>query len=182
MVKTSIIWSFVAAICVILFVHMPIISMPFFASFILAYALSPLMEILRGKFRLHTSVASFIVLSAFLVTCVFLVILLAPLISSQIAVLAGKIPTYQEYVNNSVVPYIMERLHSLDSKIAASAEEAINQSVDNIFSLFLTMINNIWSYTMATIHLIVMILLIPVLLFYFLSVLMLITYFFIDLL
>ncbi len=169
MVKTVIIWSFVAAIAVILFVHLPSVIMPFLISFLLAYALTPLLEFLQRKLPLSRTIVSAIVLCAFLVLFVLLLILLLPLIYGQISILVSKIPVYKGYLNKEIVPYILEKLHSIDSKVSISAKDAINQSIDNIFEVCITMLNNIWSYTMATIHIIVMVFLMPVLLFYFLK-------------
>jgi putative permease len=169
MVKTGIIWSFIVAIFCLLFVHIPSIAWPFLISFILAYALSPLMEFLQEKFRLPRTLSACIVLSIFLVIFGLLLVLLLPLIYSQISILVSKIPIYKSYVNKEVVPYILEKLHSIDSRISISAKSALNQSVDNIFEMCVAMLNNIWSYTMATINAIVMIFLIPILLFYFLK-------------
>ena len=168
MVRTTIIWSFFALTWVMLLVDLPSVIMPFFVSFILAYTLSPLMEWLQNKCSLPQSLAAFVVLSSFLILCICVMTLLLPLIYSQISILIKKIPTYQTYVNEVIVPYISGKLHSVDSNVSTSAKNAISQSVDNIFEFFVSMLDNIWSYTMATIHVIVMIFLIPVLLFYFL--------------
>jgi putative permease len=127
------------------------------------------MEFLQGKFSPPRALSASIVLLVFIVICGVVVVLLLPLIYSQISILVSKIPIYKSYVNKEVIPYILEKLHAIDSTISISAKDALNQSVDNIFEICVVMLNNIWSYTMATINAIVMIFLIPVLLFYFLK-------------
>lgn len=166
--NSGIIWFFVAVISAVLWLHIPSVIMPFVIALILAYSLNPMMNYLNHKIKLPRSISAVLLLLLFIVLFTSFMIVLIPLIYSQISILVKKIPLYRSFVNETVIPFVLVKLESLDSNIAESAKETASQSVDDIFAFFITMLNNIWSYTIATINALVMVFLIPVLLFYFL--------------
>lgn len=168
MTKAGIIWFFIALIGVILWLHLPSVVVPFIIAFIIAYILNPIMVSLHGKLDLSRGIAAVIILFGFLVIFASIMLVLVPLIYNQMSVLFKKLPIYKDFINDRIIPYILIKLESIDPSLAGSAKETVTQSVDEIFTVFVKLVNNIWSYTMATINALVMVFLIPVLLFYFL--------------
>lgn len=166
--KTSIIWLFIAIIGALLWLHIPSVVMPFVIAFVLAYILSPMMNHLVQKFNFPRPISAVLLLLLFIVLFISFMFVLIPIIYSQISILVKKIPLYRSFVNDTVIPYVLVKLESIDPNVAESVKETASQSVDDIFTFFVTMLNNIWTYTMATINALVMAFLIPVLLFYFL--------------
>lgn len=168
MLKTGIIWLFVGVIGAMLWVHIPSVIVPFVTAFVLAYTLNPIMLTLNKSMKLPRGPSAVLLLLFFIVLFASLMLILIPLIYSQIAFLVKKIPVYRDFFNDRIVPYVLLKLETVDPHIASSAKDTFAQSVDDIFAIFVTMLNNIWSYTVATVNAVVTIFLIPVLLFYFL--------------
>jgi predicted PurR-regulated permease PerM len=167
-VKTSVIWIFVAMIGALLWLHLPSIVVPFLLAFILAYAMNPMMLFLHKRMKIPRSISAIFLLLLFIFAFTSFMLVLVPLVYSQIAILVKKIPLYKDFVNDTFIPYVLVKLESVDSNIAQSAKETVTQSVDDIFAIFVRMLNNVWSYTLATINALIMAFLVPVLLFYFL--------------
>lgn len=166
--KTSIIWLFIAIIAALLSMHLPSVVVPFIIAFTLAYALNPMMDALQKRFKLKRGISAVIILMVFLVVFISLMLVILPLVYSQISILFKKIPVYRDFVNEKIMPYVLFKLESVDPQVAESVKETATQSIDDIFAIFVKMLNNVWSYTVATINALVTVFLIPVLLFYFL--------------
>lgn len=168
MIKTGIIWSFIAFILALLWLHIPSVVVPFVIAFILAFALDPVMNFLAKCIKLPRSISAIVVILLFIFMVLGALFMLVPIVYSQIYILVKKIPAYRAFVDESMIPYVVNKVNNIDPKIADSARETFTQSVDDIFAIFVGMLNNLWGYTIATINVIICIFLIPVLLFYFL--------------
>ncbi len=168
MVRISLIALFLVAIGGFLLTSTSEVVKPFIIAFILAYALNPFLKALQNKTPLPRSLLAVVVLLTFLTVFAWLIMLLIPIIYSQISLLVAKIPVYKSYVTNSLVPYVMQKIHSLDPAIASNIQDTINKEINSAFAVLISVLHNIWTYTMATISALVMLFLIPVLLFYFL--------------
>ncbi|MGV2433000.1 MAG UNVERIFIED_CONTAM: AI-2E family transporter [Rickettsiaceae bacterium] len=168
MVKTSIIWFFVTAIIIALWAHIPYVVIPFVVSFLIAYAMTPLTNLLQSKLSMNKGFSSVCGVILFITIFVTLMTTIVPIIYNQSTILINKLPLYKQYIDRELLPYLGSKLNAIDPTIATSAEDRLKQSIDEVFLVFVGMINNIWTYTMATINAIVMIFLIPILLFYFL--------------
>ncbi|NNF66914.1 MAG: AI-2E family transporter [Gammaproteobacteria bacterium] len=90
----------------LLFLLSPILT-PFVAAFLIAYAGDPLVDAFQ-KLRLSRtlSVVLFFVLLFFIVAAV--VILIAPLVSAQAGALFERLPGYLQWVENQILPKIIE--------------------------------------------------------------------------
>ena len=95
-------------------------------------------------------------------------IVVLPIVYQQVTLLISKIPTYNNYLQTVLMPVITKKIYSIDPSIAASVKDSISNFVNGIFIVIRELANNIWRYTMVTINLFVLILLIPIILFYFL--------------
>lgn len=163
--KTAIIWFFIALIGALLWLHFPSVILPFVVAFLLAYALNPIMDKMENFPR---SLSALFLVTMTMAVFVSFMIVLIPLIYGQMSILVKKIPIYRAFVNDTVMPFISVKLSTIDDNVAESVKETMAQSIDDVFAIFVSMLNNIWSYTMATINALIMLFLIPVLLFYFL--------------
>lgn len=169
MVKNTILWIFILTIFCMLWVHIPVVIIPFVVAFVLAYLLNPMLCFLKKKLYFPNALGIFASISIFIIAFLVLMTLLIPMIYAQIGVLVHKIPIYRDYFNESVMPFIVAKLDTIDAGIAQGARDTFSQSVDDILSVFVRMLNNLWSYTMATINVVIMIFLVPVLLYYYMK-------------
>ncbi len=131
-------WPWILAallICLFLYAVMPILS-PFLIAFLLAYLGDPVVDFLtkKGLSRTLSVVVVFAVLS--LVGIITLLILL-PLLSSQIAKLIGLIPNFLDWLQHTVMPWAQQKagvsgdVFKAD-KIKASLAGNLDQTTDII--------------------------------------------------
>lgn len=168
-VKNSILWIFILAILGFLTIHIPVVIVPFAVAFVLAYILNPMVMFFKKSLFLPRILGIILSISIFAVAFLLLLILLVPMIYNQIGLLVNKLPVYRDYLDDTLIPLVISNLERLDQQVAQSAKESFTQSVDDLLGMFVSMLNNLWSYTMATINALIMIFLIPVLLFYYMK-------------
>ena len=90
-----------------------------------------------------------------------------PIIYDQISIFITKIPNYKN--NFSIgLSYLVSRIDTIDPDIANKLSESLQNFVNSAFSVVVAAANNIWSYTLATINFFAIIILVPVILYYFL--------------
>ena len=92
---------------------------------------------------------------------------LLPIIYNQIAVFITKIPNYKKNFNVGL-SYLLARVDTIDPDIANKVSESSQTFINSAFSVVIAAANNIWSYTLATINFFAIIILVPVILYYFL--------------
>jgi putative permease len=141
---------------------------PFVISCIIAYILQPLISTICSKYNISRTIIAFVVFIIFISIFLFLLIGLLPSIYQQIASLINKIPTYKNYIQTEIVPMIVTKVTLIDPTIGAKIKDSLQSLISSIFSIITLLTNNIWFYTVATINKVAMILLIPIILFYFL--------------
>jgi len=141
---------------------------PFFISFIIAYILQPLINIPCSKYNISRTIVASVIFIIFISAFIFLLVTLFPLISQQISSLISKIPTYKYYIQTEVTPILIAKISAIDPAIADRIKSSLQTLISSIFSIITMLTNNIWFYTIATINKIALILLIPIILFYFL--------------
>ena len=168
MVKVSITAIFLAMVIGFLCFKIPDITYPFVISFILAYLLNPLATILNSKFGMSRAITSIIISILLIVLMVAATIYLVPLIYTQISVLIRHIPEYESYIINNIVPFIVHKMGAIDPQISTKLKVIADQGINSIFGVVSNAAHNVWSYTMATIHLLLFMVLVPVLLFFIL--------------
>jgi putative permease len=100
----------------------------------------------------------------------FIVVLLLviPIIYQEIAIFAKKIPEYQQTFSTLSASFFV-KLQSVDPAIADKISSSWQTFINSIFGIFSTFANHLWSYTVATINLVAIIALVPIILYYFLK-------------
>jgi len=142
---------------------------PFIIAFILAYVLYPMTERLYAKYHLPRSLtATFVLVTVFGFISLILLVL-SPVIYKQIAELIIKLPGYQHYIKTELVPILVAKLSEIDPVLAGKFKGIIQDHINNIFSLIVSMFNNIWAYTLATFNVVMIVVLVPILLFFLLK-------------
>lgn len=167
--KKTIFWGIFSLTAIIFWHFFAQTIEPFVIAFILAYLLYPMTEKLYVKYKLPGSItATFVLVTVFSVISLILLILL-PIIYKQIAELADKLPSYRYYLKTELIPAVTVKLNAIDPGLATKSKEIIQDSVNNIFNLILGIFNNVWAYTLATFNMVMIVILVPVLLFFLLK-------------
>ena len=142
--------------------------LPFFIAFTLAYILEPLIDTLYTKYKFPRSIIVYTILITFLSSVIILLTLVLPLLYHQIALLIGKIPVYKTYLQSELIPQLTNKLHTIDPTIADKIQSSSQTFINNTMSMLGKIVNNIWEYTMATINVLVLLFLVPIILLYLL--------------
>jgi putative permease len=140
---------------------------PFVISFIFAYLLQPIIDKISQRFNFPRSLISSAIFALFISSFIIILLLLLPIIYDQISIFITKIPNYKN--NFSIgLSYLVSRIDTIDPDIANKLSESLQNFVNSAFSVVVAAANNIWSYTLATINFFAIIILVPVILYYFL--------------
>lgn len=161
-------WSIIGVIIVVTLKLISGILAPFFIAGVISYLLQPFIDHVLLRYKLsRTVVVSVISLVSFGFFVIMAMVLL-PIIYQQIALLVNKIPSYNNYLQTELMPIVSNKIHSLDPSIANKIKGSVINFVNGTLGIIKGLANNIWRYTMVTINLFILILLIPIILFYFL--------------
>jgi len=140
---------------------------PFVISFIFAYLLQPIIDNISQRFNFPRNLISSAIFAVFVSSFIIILLLLLPIIYDQISIFITKIPNYKN--NFSIgLSYLVSRIDTIDPDIANKLSESLQNFVNSAFSVVVAAANNIWSYTLATINFFAIIILVPVILYYFL--------------
>ncbi len=142
--------------------------MPFFIAGIISYILQPIIDNLSLRYKLSRTIVVSVISFLFFSIFAIVMVVLLPIIYQQTTLLISKIPAYKDYLQTELIPVITAKFYSIDTDIADNIKNSISNFVNGIFLLITGLANNIWHVTMVTINLFVLILLIPLILFYFL--------------
>lgn len=140
---------------------------PFVISFIFAYLLQPTIDTVSKKFSLPRNLTSAGIFMIFISSFITMLLLLLPVIYNQIAIFIRKIPGYKNNFNVAL-NYFITRIDAIDPDIANKLSDSLQNFINSAFSVVIATANNIWSYTLATINFFAIIILVPVILYYFL--------------
>lgn len=144
------------------------ILLPFFVAGIIAYILHPIIDNISLRYKLPKIIVVSTISLLFFSVFVVVVVVVLPIIYQQTTLLIIKIPTYKNYLATELIPVITAKITAIDPTIAEKIKDSINNFVNGIFSVITSLVDNIWHYTLTTINLFILILLIPLILFYFL--------------
>jgi len=164
----AIFWSLFVLIFIGFFTLISGVLAPFFIAFIIAYILQPIITIACNRYNISRPIIASGIFIIFITIFILVLVSLLPAIYQQIASLISKIPTYKVYLQTELVPTLVEKVREVDPSIAGKIKNLVQAFISSAFSLINGLINNIWFYTIATINKVALILLVPIILFYFL--------------
>jgi len=137
-------------------------------SYLLASILEPLISAFASKMR-YRNMAFFFIFTFFWSLIITLVLKIIPVIYSQSIIFIYKIPQYNSYLQQSIVPMMEKQIGTLDPEIATRVSNVIKTISDNLLSQIPSFIGNIWQSAMAIVNLVVLFILLPVTNFYFIK-------------
>jgi putative permease len=161
-------WGIISLILISLLALLGNVLVPFATSCIIAYILQPLITTISSRYKISRTFISSIVFIIFISIFLVLLIVLLPSIYQQIALLISKIPAYKDYIQSEIVPVIATKINLIDPAISDKIKNSMQSFIGTIFSIITLLTNNIWLYAVAMINKVAMLLLVPIILFYFL--------------
>ncbi|RYE05898.1 MAG: AI-2E family transporter [Rickettsiaceae bacterium] len=144
------------------------VLMPFFIALVFAYLLNPMLSKVCLKYNIPRNIAASLVIIVVISTFIAISLLIMPIIYQQLSVLITKIPIYRYYIQTEIIPALVEKVENLDPKIANQITSSIQNFTNNFFLVLASLFNNVWNYTIATLNVITVILLVPIILLYLL--------------
>ncbi|ABE04686.1 AI-2E family transporter [Rickettsia bellii] len=166
--KTAIFWLLFIGIFISGFMLISEAIRPFFIAFIISYLLQPAIEFVASKFKLSNKISSIVVYLIFLSIFFTALTLLVPVIYGQVSTFVNNIPKYKDYFQTEILPPIMTKIYAVEPNIADKIRDSLSNFINSIFTILGSLANNFWHYTLITINIFVLFLLIPIILFYFL--------------
>ncbi len=166
--RTAIFWLVFLGLFISGFMLISDTVKPFFIAFIISYLLQPAIGFIASKFKISNKFASSIIYLIFLSIFFLSLTILVPIIYGQIFTFINNIPKYKNYLQAEILPPIMAKIYSIEPDIAGKIKNSLSNFINSIFTILGSIANNFWRYTIITINIFVLFLLIPIILFYFL--------------
>lgn len=143
------------------------VVLPFIIAFIIAYMLYPVTKFLAEKFSISLSRSGIIIFALFMSICTTIITIIVPIIYTQISAFIKKLPDYHSKLQHGITN-LSEKLSQVDPNISAKISDHLREVIDQLLTLFSSLINHIWDYTLATINFFTICVIVPFALFYFL--------------
>ena len=160
-------WLITAALLVLFIYMFSEILLPFVAGMVLAYFLDPVADRLE-RTGLSRTAATFLILIAFVVSLTIAMIILIPVLASQLAGFLGKLPEYLAQLQTLVTNFNPEWLEQRFGLDAGSLREGLSSLLTSGVGFFTTVFESIWSSGVALFSIAGLFVVTPVVAFYML--------------
>ena len=160
-------WLGAAVVLALLLYLFSDILLPFVAGMVLAYFLDPVADRLQ-RFGLSRVMATVVILIAFVVVLVLAFVILVPVLATQMADFAGKLPEYLTRLQALITSFDPQWLEQRFGVDAASLKEGLNSVLTSGFGLLTTVFTSIWSSGVALVSVVSLFVVTPVVAFYML--------------
>lgn len=165
--RQVIFWLGAAVVLALLLYLFSDILLPFVAGMVLAYFLDPVADRLQ-RLGLSRVMATVVILIAFVVVLVLAFVILVPVLATQMADFAGKLPEYLTRLQALITSFDPQWLEQRFGVDAASLKEGLNSVLTSGFGLLTTVFTSIWSSGVALVSLVSLFVVTPVVAFYML--------------
>lgn len=143
------------------------ILLPFVAGMVLAYFLDPVADRLQ-RLGLSRVMATFVILVAFVIVLILAFVILIPVLATQMADFAGKLPEYLTRLQALITSFDPQWLKQKFGVDAAGLREGLNSLLTSGFGLLTTVFTSIWSSGVALVSIVSLFVVTPVVAFYML--------------
>ncbi|WP_434721988.1 AI-2E family transporter [Mesorhizobium sp. RIZ17] len=143
------------------------ILLPFVAGMVLAYFLDPVADWLQ-RLGLSRLMATVVILIAFIVVVVLAFVILVPVLATQMADFARKLPEYLTRLQSLITSFDPKWLEQRFGVNAAGLRDGLNSLLTSGFSLLTTVFTSIWSSGVALVSVVSLFVVTPVVAFYML--------------
>lgn len=161
-------WLFVAAAFLVLLWLLRGILLPFVLGMALAYVLDPVADRLE-RIGIPRWIATSLVLAIFVGAFVALAVLVVPLVENQVVQLVSQLPHYADVVRRQVLPAVTRLIRRVSG--AADAEDvrkAASSYAGNLSTWIGDLVGRVWTSGLAIANVVYVMLLTPLVAFYFL--------------
>lgn len=161
-------WLIVAAAILVLLWLLRGMLLPFVLGMALAYVLDPVADRME---RIHIPrwIATILVLALFFGTFVVLAILVIPLVETQIVQLVAQLPHYADLVRHRVLPAVTKLIRRMSGTAdAEDVRKAASSYAGNVSTWLGDVLGQVWSSGLAIANMVYVMLLTPLVAFYFL--------------
>lgn len=160
-------WSGALVVTVVLLYIFSSILLPFIAGFAIAYFLDPLADWLE-KHGFSRLAATFAILLLFLLVIAVFTLSLLPTLSSQVSMLAERLPEYMKILvdlyNNNAPNWLKELFHSPSGDVSSNISSLASRSAGWAG----TILASLWSGGLAVINIVSLLVITPIVVFYML--------------
>ncbi|WP_411970696.1 AI-2E family transporter [Mesorhizobium sp. CA14] len=143
------------------------ILLPFVAGMVLAYFLDPVADWLQ-RLGLSRLMATVVILIAFIVVVVLAFVILVPVLATQMADFARKLPEYLTRLQSLITSFDPKWLEQRFGVNAAGLRDGLNSLLTSGFGLLTTVFTSIWSSGVALVSVVSLFVVTPVVAFYML--------------
>ncbi|PBB79330.1 AI-2E family transporter [Mesorhizobium sp. WSM3879] len=160
-------WLIVAVLLALFLYVFSGILLPFVAGMVLAYFLDPVADRLQ-RLGLSRLMATVVILIAFVVVVVLAFVILVPVLATQMADFARKLPEYLTRLQSLITSFDPKWLEQRFGVNAASLRDGLNSLLTTGFGLLTTVFTSIWSSGVALVSVVSLFVVTPVVAFYML--------------
>ncbi|TIQ34472.1 MAG: AI-2E family transporter [Mesorhizobium sp.] len=160
-------WLIVAVLLALFLYIFSGILLPFVAGMVLAYFLDPVADRLE-RLGLSRLMATVVILIAFIVVVVLAFVILVPVLATQMADFARKLPEYLTRLQSLITSFDPKWLEQRFGVNAAGLRDGLNSLLTSGFSLLTTVFTSIWSSGVALVSVVSLFVVTPVVAFYML--------------
>ncbi|RUX45560.1 AI-2E family transporter, partial [Mesorhizobium sp. M7A.F.Ca.US.014.04.1.1] len=143
------------------------ILLPFVAGMVLAYFLDPVADRLQ-RLGLSRFMATVVILITFLIVLVLAFVILIPVLATQMADFAGKLPEYLTRLQSLITSFDPKWLEQKFGVNANSLRDGLNSLLTSGFGFVTTVFTSLWSSGMALVSVVSLFVVTPVVAFYML--------------
>lgn len=143
------------------------ILLPFVAGMVLAYFLDPVADRLE-RLGLSRVMATVVILITFIVVLVLAFVILVPVLASQMAGFAAKLPEYLTRLQTLVTSFDPKWLEQKFGVDAAGLREGLNSALTSGLGLLTTVFQSLWNSGKALVSVVSLFVITPVVAFYML--------------
>ncbi len=141
---------------------------PFVVAFVLAYILAPIIDTISNLSKIPRIIVVHCVFAIFLGFFIAALVVVTPLLYQQLYLFLQKIPIYRDYLQTELVGSLSAKIAAIDQGAAEKIQGSFHTLISAVFALVSSVFSDFWSYTAATLNIVVILLFTPVILIYLL--------------
>ncbi len=141
---------------------------PFIVSFIFSYLLQPVIRFSSEKLKLKKTYIISLIIFGFISLVILAFIFFVPVLLEQISRFISALPEYKNNIQNNLLPFLEERIAKIDPELSTQAKQVFLDSLTHISNYVVSIFDNFWIYTKATMGFLILIFLVPIISFHLL--------------
>lgn len=165
--KQIVFWTVTTVVLALFLYLFSDILLPFVAGMVLAYFLDPVADRLQ-KLGLSRTMATLIILFGFVVILVIALIIIVPILASQLTDFIGRLPQYLSRLQELITSFDPQWLEKTFGVNLGAVREGLSSLLSEGFGIVTTIAESIWSSGVALFNIVSLFVVTPVVAFYML--------------